>query len=233
MFTLPSRHPRRLVFITDASETGAGKAADADAGAVDESTVDDAKGDQDKSDEDKDWRAEFEAQQRINRSLERKTRADLKRITELEAATTGAKPKDDTPDPEKIRAEVRAELAKEMNADRIALKAEALLATKVNISPAAAVRLLDLSEVEVDEHGKVDTQALGDAITKLLTDEPHLAVAQGTRFQGSADQGPRGSAKSEEQALTEALAEAEKVRDFPRAIAIKQRIAALAATKRT
>lgn len=201
-----------------------------------QSTADDAMDDQDASDEEKDWKAEYEAQQRINRSLERKTRADLRRIQALEAAT--AQPGADgktaaAPDPEKIRAEVRAELAKEMNADRVALKAEAMLAAKVNISPAAAVRLLDLSEVEVDEHGKVDTEALSDAIAKLLTDEPHLAVAQGTRFQGSADQGPRGASKSEIEQLNEQLVEATKAHNFERSIAIKQRIAALNASKAT
>jgi hypothetical protein len=215
----------------------AAAAEDTTATAAGQSTADDATDDRDASDEEKDWKAEYEAQQRINRSLERKTRADLKRIQALEAATSqpGADGKTATaPDPEKIRAEIRAELAKETNSERVALKAEALLAAKVNISPAAAVRLLDLSEVEVVD-GKVDTEALNDAITKLLTDEPHLAVvAQGTpRFQGSADQGPRGASKSEEEQLNAQLVEANKTHNFERSIAIKQRLAALAASKAT
>jgi hypothetical protein len=182
-----------------------------------------------------DWQAKAEAQQRINRSLERKGRKDLQRIAELEALV-GKKPGDaEAPDPEKIRADVRAELREEMNRLIVGLKAEALLAAKVNITPAAAVRLLDLSEVEVGQDGKVDTEALNDAIVKLLKDEPHLAVvAQGAaRFQGTADQGPRGAAESEEQQLTKALAEATTARDFGRAVAIRQRIAALAAAKAT
>lgn len=226
MFTLPS-HPRpRLMFITDTSETGAGKPAEAEKDAVDESTADDAK-----DEAEKDWKAEFEAQQAINRSLERKGRKDLARIAEFEAAAS-KKPEGEAPDPDKIRAEVKAELRAEVNTQIVAAKAEAALATKVNISPAAAVRLLDLSEVEVDEHGKVDMQALNDLVAKLLKDEPHLAVAQGTRFQGSADQGPRGTSKSEEQSLNDALGEAQKVGNFQAVIGIKQRIAALAAAKR-
>ena len=226
--------PARLMFVTDDAESGAG-AQDTKEGDAGESTADDTAAEQDDSDEEKDWKAEYEAQQRINRSLERKTRADLKRIQALEAATSGAGAdgkKDDAPDPAKIRAEVEAEVNGKAN-DRLKVaEAKAALAGKVNISPALAVKLLDLSEVEVDADGNVDTEALSDAVAKLLTDEPHLAVAQGTRFQGSADQGPRGTAKSEEQQLTDALTEAQKAHDFERVIAIKQRIAALAATKR-
>lgn len=178
--------------------------------------------------EEKDWKAEFEAQQRINRALERKTKKDLARIQELEKSAPAA-PADDAPDPEKIRAEVRAEIQSAANKKLVAAEAKAVLAGKVH-NPATALRLLDLSDVEVDADGNVDTQALDDLIVKLLEDEPYLAVAQGTpqRFQGKADQGPQGAAKSEEQQLSEELADATQKRDFARAIGIKRRIAALA-----
>ena len=79
--------PARLAFIADDTESGAGGTSD-----VDESTADDATDDQTDSDEEKDWKAEYEAQQRINRSLERKTRADLRRIQALEASATAEAP---------------------------------------------------------------------------------------------------------------------------------------------
>lgn len=181
--------------------------------------------------EEKDWKAEFEAQQRINRALERKTKKDLARIQELEKSTPATQaPAEDAPDPEKIRAEVRAEITAASNKRLVAAEAKAAMVGKVH-NPATALRLLDLSDVEVDADGNVDTQALDDLIVKLLEDEPYLAVAQGTpqRFQGKADQGPQGAAKSEEQSLNEQLVEATQKRDFTRAIGIKQRLAALAA----
>ena len=235
--TMFRRTPARLMFVTDDTESGAGQqgSQDGDAG---ESTADDAEGTEGTegdADQDKDWKAEFEAQQRINRSLERKGKKDLARIQALEAAASsaGSGDADGTPDVDKIRAEVEAEVSAKAH-DRLKVaEAKAALAGKVNISPALAVKLLDLSEVEVDADGNVDAEALSDAVAKLLTDEPHLAVAQGTRFQGSADQGPRGSTKSEEQQLNEEIAAAEKARDFTRAIGLKQRLAALAASRRT
>lgn len=180
--------------------------------------------------EEKDWKAEFEAQQRINRALERKSKKDFASLQEFQKAATKPAVADEAPDPEKIRAEIRTELQAATNTRLIAAEAKAALAGKVH-KPATALRLLDLSDVEVDADGNVDTQALDDLIVKLLEDEPYLAVAQGTpqRFQGKADQGPQGAAKSEEQRLSDELAEATQKRDFPRAISIKQRIAALGA----
>jgi len=201
-----------------------------DAVVVDE-TVDASETPADETVEDKDWKAEYEAQQRINRALERKSKKDFARIQELEK-TPAPVVADDAPDPEKIRAEVRAEVQTAANKKLIAAEAKASLVGKVH-NPATVMRLLDLSEVEVDSDGNVDTQALDDLIVKLLEDEPYLAVAQGTpqRFQGKADQGPQGAAKSEEQSLNEQLVEATQKRDFTRVIGIRQRIAALAKTK--
>lgn len=183
----------------------------------------------DETPEEKDWKSEFEAQQRINRTLERKGKKDFALIQELQKSPATVVP-EDAPDPEKIRAEIRTELQAATNTRLIAAEAKAAL-TGIVHKPATALRLLDLSDVEVDADGNVDTQALDDLIVKLLEDEPYLAVAQGTpqRFQGTADQGPQGAAKSEEQRLSEELAEATQKRDFPRAISIKQRMAALAA----
>jgi hypothetical protein len=199
--------------------------------ATDEEVISETPADEETTEE-KDWKAEYEAQQRINRSLERKSKKDFSRIQELEKSATVTPSAEDAPDPEKIRAEVRAEFAEATNKKLVAAEAKAALVGKVH-NPVTAMRLLDLSDVEVDADGNVDTQSLDDLIVKLLEDEPYLAVAQGTpqRFQGKADQGPQGAAKSEEQRLSEELAEATKKRDFTRAIGIKQRIAALANTK--
>ena len=135
--------------------------------------------------------------------------------------------------PDGLRAEIEAELRTGTNTRLVNAEAKAALAGKVH-NPRTALKLLDLSKVEVDANGDVDDQALSDAIAELLEAEPYLAVAQGApqqRFQGKADQGPRGDSKSAEQQLQDELREATAARDFPRAIGIKQRIAALANTK--
>lgn len=201
----------------------------ADESQVEEEIIGETPADEATTEEEKDWKAEFEAQQRINRALERKSKKDFAALQEYQKGTKPAVA-EDAPDPEKIRAELRAEFAEATNKKLVAAEAKAALAGKVH-KPATALRLLDLSDVEVDADGNVDTQALDDLIVKLLEDEPYLAVAQGTpqRFQGKADQGPQGVAKSEEQRLSEELAEATQKREFARAIGIKQRMAALAA----
>lgn len=185
-------------------------------------------------DPEKDWKAEYEAQQRVNRQLERKTKKDFARILELEKSGTPTVPKDGEPvDPAAIRAEIEAELRTGNNTRLVNAEAKAALAGKVH-NPRTALKLLDLSKVEVDANGDVDDQALSDAIAELLEDEPYLAVAQGApqqRFQGNADQGPRGDSKSAEQQLRDELKEATDARDFTRIIGLKQRLAALANTK--
>lgn len=214
-----------LRFIEGGEGGGSDLAAADGADIIEETSVDED------ATEEKDWKAEYEAQQRINRSLERRSKKDLATIQGLQGAAPAAA--GDAPDADAIRAEIRAELSTANNARLVSLEAKAALVGKVH-NPATTLRLLDLSEVEVDEAGNVDIQALDDQILKLLEDEPYLAVAQGAgqqRFQGKADQGPQGAAKSMEQQLSEDLADATQKRDFPRAISIKQRIAALAKTK--
>lgn len=158
------------------TDTGADVAADADADAA------------------KDWKAEHAAQQKINRDLERKTKRDLARIAaqdaELEKLRKAAPADADKPDLDAIRAEAKAEADAKAN-DRI-LKAEARrLATGKLENPAIALRLLDLTDFEVDADGNVDEQAITDAIADLLQENPGLAAQGGKRFQGSADGGTR------------------------------------------
>jgi hypothetical protein len=101
----------------------------------------------------------------------------------------------------------------------------ALAAGKLN-DPADALRYLDLDEIEVSDDGEVDTAAVREALERLISTKPYLAVAQGTRFQGTADQGARkADAKSEEQKLTEMLATAAP----EQRIAIRQRLAQIRA----
>lgn len=99
--------------------------------------------------------------------------------------------------------------------------------------PADALAFLDVDQFDVDDDGNVDEAAITAAITDLIARKPHLAAAQGQqqRFQGPADQGHRGKdAPSEEQQLTEALAEATKQGNVPAQITLRNRLAALKRT---
>jgi hypothetical protein len=79
------------------------------------------------------------------------------------------------------------------------LKAEirAAAAGKLN-DPADALAYIDLSLFEVGDDGSVDSDAIGSAVSDLISKKPYLA-AQGQRFQGSADGGARNEAGGTQQ----------------------------------
>lgn len=92
------------------------------------------------------------------------------------------------------KAELEAQKVREealATANQRILKAEirAQAAGKL-ADPADALNYLDLADFEVGEDGDVDSAAITQAIAELLDKKPYLA-AQGQRFQGSGDQGPR------------------------------------------
>ena len=91
---------------------------------------------------------------------------------------------------EQARREARDEAKKTSDARIVRAELKAALAGKVS-NPAIALRLIDTSEIEVDEDGEVDADALNAAVESLLAEAPELAVKQ-ERFQGGADQGPKG-----------------------------------------
>ena len=170
--------------------------------------------DQDDSDaddgDDADWKAKFEAQQRINKSLERKTKKDAATIASL----TGKKPagggkgdddKGDAPDPDKIRAEARAEAEREALHGRIEDKIEAKARAFADPEDAVAVLLRshDINDF-LDENNKIDVEAITDALKDLGEKKPHL-LAQGGRFQGGADGGARKDTKTRAKSLGDAI----------------------------
>lgn len=98
------------------------------------------------------------------------------------------------------------------------LKAEvrAAAAGKLN-DPADALAHIDLTSFEVGEDGDVDTDAIGSAISDLISKKPYLA-AQGGRFQGSADGGARNDTKK---STAELAAEAAAKGDIRASMALK------------
>lgn len=147
--------------------------------------------------ETKDWEAEFKAQQRVNRDLERRSKA---RMRELEAELTAARnaPKGDTtdaPDPAAIRAEIKAEVEGAALRDKALDKLEAKAARLFHNPEDARAFLADKADDFIDGSA-VDVDAINDALADLLKQRPYLGVTQGDahRFQGSGDGGPKANA---------------------------------------
>ena len=91
---------------------------------------------------------------------------------------------------EAARAEARTEATTKANARIVRAEVKAAATGKVK-NPALALKLIDTSEIDVDDDGEVDSDAVNQAITDLLEQYPELA-ADGSKFTGSADQGAKG-----------------------------------------
>jgi hypothetical protein len=103
--------------------------------------------------------------------------------------------KDDT-DADKVRRD--AESAATNRANERILRAEVKAAAGGKLAdPADAVRLLDLSQFELDSDGDVDEDEIAEAIDDLLKKKPYLAAQGGTKderktLKGDRSQGARG-----------------------------------------
>jgi hypothetical protein len=130
--------------------------------------------------DDRDWRADFEAQKKVNRDLERKGKGDLKKISDLEAQIAqlreGSAPKDEVAASiEKARQEARAEADQAIARERVFDKIEAKAGGKF-ADPADAAALL-LREGTVDDYldgTKPDAKAIAEALDDLLKRKPYL-----------------------------------------------------------
>lgn len=91
---------------------------------------------------------------------------------------------------EAARAEARQEATTKANERIVRAEVKAAATGKVK-NPVLALRLIDVSEIEVGDDGEVDSDAVNAAITTLLEQYPELA-ADGSKFTGSADQGAKG-----------------------------------------
>lgn len=128
------------------------------------------------------------------------TERDRRKAAEAKLTTPEDVKKDDV-DPVKLReqarAEARAEVLKERALDKIEAKAAKLFA-----DPEDARALLAGQIDDFIDDGKLDADAIEDALESLLKKKPHLAARAEQRFTGSADGGARkGSSKPQQ--LTE------------------------------
>src|SRR5699024_5648660 len=127
-----------------------------------------------------DWKAKFEAQQKISRDLEKKVKGEAgtlkSQLEELQAKLDG-KEKEYAAEQERRKVEAEA-LAK---ADERILKAEIRAAAAQKLAdPADALRFIDLDEFEVGTEGDVDSEAISVAIDGLLKEKPYLAAQGGS-----------------------------------------------------
>lgn len=119
-----------------------------------------------------------------------RTERDRRKALEQQIAATVVDDKKDDVDPAKVREQARAEARAEVLRDRALDKIEAK-ASKLFADPEDAALLLGRRIDEFIDGGKLDLDAIEDALEDLLKKKPHLAAATAPRFSGSADGGAR------------------------------------------
>lgn len=191
---------------------GDGTEDDANDDDQDDDTDNQSDDDGDKADDETDWKAKFEAQQRINRNLERRTRKDAQRIKQLEGTKPGDKGKaddkdgDDQPDLDQIRQQAREEAAREALNGRVEDKIEAKARAFADPEDAVAVLLRSHEHDDFIDDGKIDVDAITDALKELGEKKPHLLAQGGKRFQGDGDGGTRKESPTRPKNLGDAVA---------------------------
>lgn len=121
----------------------------------------------------------------------RASRAQAKEIAELKRQLEA---KDKTPEEnelEQARAEARAEALTAANARVLRSEVKSAAAGKLK-NPADALKLLELTDFDIDDNGDVDTTQIQEAIDDLLADKPYLAAqGGGTSFDSGRGKQPR------------------------------------------
>lgn len=103
--------------------------------------------------------------------------------------------------------------------DRVKRSELKAAATGKLADPADALAFIDLSKIEVDQNGDVDSGALNTAIADLLTRKPHLAVSA-PLFQGGGD-GGAGAPPRPPSSIDEQIAAARAAKDWRAEIALQ------------
>lgn len=109
---------------------------------------------------------------RASKKEAREAKAELARLK-----NSAGKSKEDQ-EAEAERAQRDAAILSKANERIVRSEIKSAAAGKLQ-NPALAIRLLDISEFEVDEDGNVDEDEIAEAIDELLEREPYLAVQGG------------------------------------------------------
>lgn len=115
-------------------------------------------------------------------------KAAAKRVKELEQELADRDKPDDEKAIDVARREAAAEATAKANTRLVAAEFRIAAVKRVK-DPRIAAKLVDLSDVEVDEDGEVDAEGITNALDALLDEYPDLAPS---RFEGTADQGGKG-----------------------------------------
>lgn len=137
-----------------------------------------------------DWKAKFEAQQKVNRDLETKLKAaipkDEAETLRAELAKAQGREAEYAADQERIKAKREADAAAIAKANTRILKAEIRAVAAARLAdPEDALHYLDLADFQVGEDGEVDRNAVTAAVEELVKSKPYLAAqggAPGTVF---------------------------------------------------
>jgi hypothetical protein len=139
-------------------------------------------------------------------AAERKARRDAeKKARDLEAARADADKEPAEQALEQARREAREEAQTAFNQRLVQAELKAALKGAVN-NPALAMKVIDVSEIDVDANGEVDPQSVTDAIEAALSQYPELKPMDQKKFTGTADQGAKGKASRPHQLSREELA---------------------------
>lgn len=126
-------------------------------------------------------------------------------VRELVAKTSGGGDGDDQPNADEIRRQAQAEARAEVMRDRVLDKIEAKARTFADPADAAALLLREHDVDDFLDDGKIDAEAIAEALESLLEQKPYLAAQSGKRFQGTGDGGPRKAAPKRASSLAEAV----------------------------
>ncbi|MCS4593568.1 hypothetical protein KTJ89_11305 [Brevibacterium sediminis] len=152
----------------------------------DTSTEDDSINDHDDEDDDEDGSDSLgdkgkQALDRMKTARNEAKKLAKEREAEIAELKRQLAAEDKTPEEnelEQARAEARAEAMTAANARVIRSEVKSAAAGKLR-NPALALRLLDLTDFDVDENGDVDTEQIQEAISDLLEENPELAAQGG------------------------------------------------------
>lgn len=139
----------------------------------------------------------------IDRIVARAKRADAAEVADLKAkaAELDKLREAGQSETEKAVAAARKEAEQavraEVRRDRVLDRVEVLAAKEFADPDDARLRLEKRADEFVGKDGEVDAKAIGEALTQLLKDKPHLAAKSDGRPRGNADQGPRGTAPTD------------------------------------
>lgn len=146
------------------------------------------------------------------RAMKERVRASKKEArdakAELERLKNSAGKSKEDQEAEAERAQRDAAILSKANERIVRSEIKSAAAGKLQ-NPALAIRLLDISEFEVDEDGNVDEDEIAEAIDELLEREPYLAVQGGAGPKFDSARGKRRPTKKLTQKDLQSMSPAE------------------------